>query len=90
MSANNIVQVDFKTQLVYEIAAIVLVSLLYSEPRDTDDDRSHALSVLCARAVDEVLPYNSAHGYPDQNRRVRGGAGLRGDGERSRRGDEGG
>ena len=51
MSARNIIHVNFTTQPIHEIAAIVLVSLLYSEPGDTDDDRAYALAILCARAL---------------------------------------
>ena len=51
MSASNIIYVTLKSQPVYEIAGALLVALLYSEPRDTDDDRSHALTILCARAL---------------------------------------
>lgn len=48
---SNLIQVDFNNQPVYENAATVLVALLYSEPRDTDADRSHALKILCSRAL---------------------------------------
>jgi hypothetical protein len=48
---SNLIQVDFDTQPIFEIASTVLVALLYSELKDTDADRSHALTILCARAL---------------------------------------
>ena len=51
MTTENVVYIDFNTQPSIEVAGTLLVSLLYSEPRDTDDVRSHALTVLGARAL---------------------------------------
>lgn len=51
MSANTIIHVDFKTQPIYEIAAVVLAVLLFSEPGDSEDDREKVVAALCAWAL---------------------------------------
>jgi hypothetical protein len=51
MSFNTTICIDFNTQPIYEIGAIMIAALCYSTPHDCDDDREKAVTALCALAL---------------------------------------
>lgn len=50
-TGNPILQVNFSTQPIYEIGAIVLTVLLFSQPKDSEETRAQAVAALCAWAL---------------------------------------